>query len=129
MAGQQLELPFGGRGEAPRAERSGEASRAGSGTARSGTDHLMEQVVERGNLQRALKRVQQNQGSPGSDGMTVADLPGHLREHWPTIKAQLLAGTYQPQPVKRQPIPKPGGGVRELGIPCVLDRFVQQAIL
>jgi len=89
----------------------------------------MEAVVERGNAQAALKRVQQNQGSPGSDGMTVADLPGHLREHWPTIKAQLLAGTYQPQPVKRQPIPKPGGGVRELGIPCVLDRFVQQAIL
>ena len=129
MAGQQLELPFGGRGEAPRAERSGEASRAGSGDARSGTDHLMEAVVERGNAQAALKRVQQNQGSPGSDGMTVADLPGHLREHWPTIKAQLLAGTYQPQPVKRRPIPKPGGGVRELGIPCVLDRFVQQAIL
>jgi len=96
MAGQQLELPFGGRGEAPRAERSGEASRAGSGDARSGTDHLMEAVVERGNAQAALKRVQQNQGSPGSDGMTVADLPGHLREHWPTIKAQLLAGTYQP---------------------------------
>jgi retron-type reverse transcriptase len=56
----------------------------------------MEAVVERGNAQAALKRVQQNQGSPGSDGMTVADLPGHLREHWPTIKAQLLAGTYQP---------------------------------
>jgi RNA-directed DNA polymerase len=126
---RQLELPFGGRGEAPTAERSGEASRAASGTARSGTDHLMEAVVERGNVQAALKRVQQNQGSPGGDGMTVAELPGHLRAHWPTIKAQLLAGTYQPQPVKRQPIPKPGGGVRELGIPCVLDRFVQQAIL
>jgi group II intron reverse transcriptase/maturase len=76
-----------------------------------------------------LKRVQQNQGSPGGDGMTVDDLPGHLREHWPTIKAQWLAGTYQPQPVKRQPIPKPGGGGRDLGIPCVRDRFVQQAIL
>jgi RNA-directed DNA polymerase len=89
----------------------------------------MEQVVERGNLQRALKRVQQNQGSPGSDGMTVAELAGHLRGHWPSIKAELLAGTYQPQPVKRQPIPKRGGGVRQLGIPCVLDRFIQQAIL
>jgi group II intron reverse transcriptase/maturase len=89
----------------------------------------MEAVVERGNARAALKRVQQNQGSPGGDGMTVEDLPGHLREHWGTIKAQLLAGTYQPQPVKRQPIPKPGGGVRELGIPCVLDRFIQQAIL
>jgi group II intron reverse transcriptase/maturase len=76
-----------------------------------------------------LKRVQQNQGSPGGDGMTVEELPEYLREHWPTLKVQLLAGTYQPQPVKRQPIPKPGGGVRELGIPCVLDRFLQQAIL
>jgi RNA-directed DNA polymerase len=125
----QLELPLGDKGEAPRAERSGEASRAGNGDARSGTDHLMEQVVERDNLQRALKRVQQNQGSPGGDGMTVDELPEYLREHWLTIKAQLLAGTYQPQPVKRQPIPKPGGGVRDLGIPCVLDRFIQQAIL
>ena len=126
---RQLELPLGGRGEAPTAERSGEASRAASGDARSGTDHLLEAVVERGNAQAALKRVQQNQGSPGGDGMTVEDLPGHLRAHWPTIKAQLLAGTYQPQPVKRQPIPKRDGGVRELGIPCVLDRFIQQAIL
>jgi hypothetical protein len=129
MARQQLELPFGTRGEAPKTERSGEAVGAGSGDGRSGTDHLMERVVERGNVQAALKRVQQNQGSPGGDGMTVDELPGHLRAHWPTLKAQLLAGTYQPQPVKRQPIPKPGGGVRELGIPCVLDRFVQQAIL
>ena len=128
-ARQQLELPFGSRGEAPKAERSGEASRVASGDARSGTDHLMERVVERGNVQAALKRVQQNQGSPGGDGMTVADLPGHLRAHWATIKVQLLAGTYQPQPVKRQPIPKPGGGVRDLGIPCVLDRVLQQAIL
>jgi group II intron reverse transcriptase/maturase len=126
---RQLELPFGDRGEAPTTERSGEAARAASGTARSGTDHLMAQVVERGNLQAALKRVQQNQGSPGGDGMTVEELPGHLGAHWPTLKAQLLAGTYQPQPVKRQPIPKAGGGVRQLGIPCVLDRFIQQAIL
>jgi RNA-directed DNA polymerase len=126
---RQLELPLGERGEAPRAERSGEASRAASGDGRSGTDHLMEGVVERSNAQAALKRVRQNQGSPGGDGMTVDDLPGHLRAHWVTIKAQLLAGTHQPQPVKRQPIPKPGGGVRELGIPCVLDRFIQQAIL
>ncbi|HSB78602.1 MAG TPA: group II intron reverse transcriptase/maturase [Candidatus Methylomirabilis sp.] len=129
MARQQLELPLGGRGEAPRAERSGEASRAAHGDGRAGTDHLMERVVERGNAQAALKRVQRNQGSPGGDGMTVAELSEYLREHWVTIKAQLLAGTYQPQPVKRQPIPKPGGGVRELGIPCVLDRFIQQAIL
>jgi RNA-directed DNA polymerase len=126
---RQLELPLGGRGEAPSVERSGEASRAATGDARSGTDHLLDAGVERGNAQAALKRVQQNQGRPGGDGMTVADLPGHLREHGPTLKAQLLAGTYQPQPVKRQPIPKPGGGVRDLGIPGGLDRFVQQAIL
>ncbi len=126
---RQLELPFGGRGEAPTTERSGEASRAGSGAGCAGTDHLLEEVIERGNLQRALQRVRQNQGSPGGDGMTVDELPEYLREHWPTIKAQLLAGTYRPQSVKRQPIPKPGGGLRELGIPCVLDRFVQQAIL
>ena len=86
---RQLELPLRGRGEAPTAPRSGEASRAASGDGRSETDHLMEAVVERGNAQAALKRVQQNQGSPGSDGITVADLPGYLREHWPTIKDDL----------------------------------------
>jgi group II intron reverse transcriptase/maturase len=86
-------------------------------------------VVERQNLQLALKRVKKNKGSPGIDGMTVDELPDHLREHWPRIREQLLAGTYQPSPVKRQLIPKSGGGVRELGIPTVLDRFIQQAVL
>lgn len=76
-----------------------------------------------------MKRVRQNKGSPGSDGMAVEELPKHLAEHWEDLRAQLLAGTYQPRPVKRQPIPKRGGGVRELGIPCALDRFIQQAIL
>ena len=76
-----------------------------------------------------MKRVRQNQGSPGIDGMTVGELPKHLAENWEALRAQLLDGTYQPKPVKRQPIPKRGGGVRELGIPCVLDRFIQQAIL
>ena len=89
----------------------------------------MEKVVERGNAKRALKRVRQNKGSPGIDGMTVDELPRHLVENWEAIRARLLAGTYQPRPVKRQAIPKSGGGVRELGIPCVLDRFIQQAIL
>ena len=89
----------------------------------------MEAVVERSNARAALKRVRQNKGSPGSDGMTVDELPKHLAEHWEDLRAQLLMGTYQPRPVKRQAIPKRGGGVRELGIPCALDRFIQQAIL
>lgn len=89
----------------------------------------MEAVVERRNLQRAVKRVRQNQGSPGIDGMTGEELPGHLAAHWPARRAHLLAGTYQPQPVKRQAIPKAGGGSRALGIPTAVDRLLQQAIL
>ena len=89
----------------------------------------MERVVERGNVIVALKRVQKNKGSPGIDGMTVEALRGHLRETWPMLREQLLAGTYRPQPVKRQLIPKSDGGERELGIPTALDRFIQQALL
>jgi group II intron reverse transcriptase/maturase len=126
---KQLVLPLDGRGEAPRCQRSGEASTAASGNERPGTDRLMEEVVQRGNAKAALKRVRQNKGSPGVDGMTVDELPEYLVEHWEEIREQLLAGTYQPKPVKRQEIPKSGGGVRELGIPTVLDRFVQQLIL
>jgi RNA-directed DNA polymerase len=127
----QMELPLEGRGEAPRAERGGEVGSAMSGDERSGTDEvlLMEQIVERGNLQRALKRVQQNQGSPGVDGRTVEELPAYLRQHWPALREQLLTGRYQPSVVQRVEIPKPGGGVRMLGIPTVLDRFIQQAVL
>jgi RNA-directed DNA polymerase len=130
---EQMELPLEGRGEAPRGKRSGEATSAADGHARSGLDALgsdvMERVVEGGNLRRALKRVQQNQGSPGVDGLTVEELPAHLRAHWPAIREQLLTGRYQPSVVKRVEIPKPGGGVRALGIPTVLDRFIQQAVL
>ena len=89
----------------------------------------MEEVVERDNLKAALKRVRQNKGSPGTDGMTVDELVVHLRNHWPRIREELLAGTYQPLPVKRQEIPKKAGGVRLLGIPAALDRFIQQALL
>jgi len=85
-------------------------------------------VLECRNLQRALKQVRQNQGAPGIDGMTVDELPAYLRHHWPAIRAQLVAGSYRPQPVRRVVIPKPGGGQRQLGIPTVLDRFIQQAI-
>jgi RNA-directed DNA polymerase len=128
---RQLELPLEDRGEAPNVDGSGEASTAARGAERSGTDDakLMERVVERGNVVAALKRVQKNKGSPGIDGMTVDALRDHLRETWPVLREQLLSGTYRPQPVKRQLIPKSDGGVRELGIPTALDRFIQQALL
>jgi group II intron reverse transcriptase/maturase len=90
---------------------------------------LLERVLSRPNLQAALKRVRQNKGSPGIDGMRVEELPDHLREHWLELREQLLAGRYQPRAVRRHVIPKSGGGVRELGIPTVLDRFIQQALL
>ena len=127
---EQLELALEGRGEAPRSQRSGEAWTTSHGDDLSGGDHrLMEQVVERVNALAALKRVKQNKGSPGVDGMTVDDLTTHLVAHWEAIREQLLAGSYQPQPVKRQEIPKPGGGTRTLGIPTVVDRFIQQCLL
>jgi RNA-directed DNA polymerase len=125
----QVELPLEDRGEAPKAERSGEAPTATNGNGRSGIDRLMERVVERDNVKAALKRVKQNKGSPGVDGMTVDELPQHLVENWEVIRAQLLDGTYQPKPVREVEIPKSGGGVRKLGIPSVLDRFLQQSIL
>jgi len=106
-----------------------EASSAGSGDERPGTTGLMEMACERRNLLAALKRVRQNAGSPGIDGMTVEALSDHLRVHWRRLREELLAGRYQPQPVRRVAIPKPGGGERELGIPTVLDRFIQQALL
>jgi RNA-directed DNA polymerase len=90
---------------------------------------LMEEVCQRSNLEEALRRVRANRGSPGVDGITVNGLVEHLKQHWPAIREQLLQGTYQPQPVKRVEIPKPDGGVRKLGIPTALDRFIQQAVL
>ncbi|MDP1760699.1 MAG: group II intron reverse transcriptase/maturase [Deltaproteobacteria bacterium] len=89
----------------------------------------MEEICQRDNLVRALKRVKANKGSPGIDGMRVEELADYLKEHWPRIREQLLQGAYQPQPVKRVKIPKPGGGERLLGIPTVLDRFIQQAAM
>jgi RNA-directed DNA polymerase len=94
------------------------------------TNRLMEEVCERENLRAALRQVRANKGSPGVDGMTVVGLKDHLKQHWPAIREQLLNGTYEPQPVRRVEIPKlDGGGVRKLGIPSVLDRFIQQAVL
>jgi len=89
----------------------------------------MELVCERQNLQAALKRVRKNKGSPGIDGMTVEELPDYLRAHWSELREHLLSGAYRPSPVKQQLIPKSGGGMRKLGIPTVLDRFIQQALL
>jgi len=88
----------------------------------------MEIILERGNMFKALKRVRENKGAPGVDNMTVNQLLGYLKRHWPKIKEDLLSGTYKPFPVKRKAIPKPDGGVRLLGIPTVLDRLIQQAI-
>jgi RNA-directed DNA polymerase len=94
------------------------------------TNRLMEEICERENLREALRRVRANQGSAGVDGMTVEQITGYLKQHWPAIREQLLSGTYKPQPVRRVEIPKPdGGGVRKLGIPSTLDRFIQQAVL
>lgn len=90
---------------------------------------LMEVICERENMQSALKRVKRNGGAPGVDGMTTEELSEFLKGHWPGIKEQLLEGKYQPHPVRRVEIPKPDGGQRKLGIPCVVDRLIQQAIL
>ena len=128
----QLVLAFAddGRGEAPEVANEGtEPHAAGRGDESPAiNEQWMERVCERENCKRALARVRGNRGSPGVDGMTVEELPGHLREHWPAVREQLLSGTYRPQPVRRVYIPKPGGGRRKLGIPTVLDRFVQQAV-
>ena len=118
-----------GRGEAPKTDRGGTEPSAAKQEPESpaANERIMEVIGNRENLWKALQRVQANKGSPGVDGMTVQQLPDYLREHWPTLREQLLHGTDEPQPVKRVEIPKPGGGVRKLGIPVVLDRFIQQA--
>src|SRR6202165_547289 len=129
----QLMLAFTdeSRSEAPRVSAEGTESLA----AKRGTEslamgeQLMEEVCGRENCKQALARVQANHGSAGVDGMTVHELPEYLKQHWPAIREQLLSGMYVPQPVKRVEIPKPDGGVRKLGIPTVLDRFIQQAVM
>ncbi|WP_455888062.1 group II intron reverse transcriptase/maturase [Pseudomonas rustica] len=91
-------------------------------------DTLMERVLAPANLKRAYQRVVSNKGAPGADGMTVADLAGYVKQYWPTLKARLLAGEYHPQAVRAVGIPKPQGGIRQLGIPSVVDRLIQQAL-
>src|SRR5450755_2078961 len=93
------------------------------------TNRLMEEVCERENLKQALQQVKANRGSAGVDGMTVGGITDYLKQHWPAIREQLLSGTYEPKPVRRVEIPKPDGGVRKLGIPTVLDRLIQQAVM
>src|ERR1700690_2686342 len=93
------------------------------------TSRVMEEVCERENLKEALRRGKANKGSAGVEGMTVGGIEDYLKEHWPAIREQLLNGTYEPKPVRRVEIPKPDGGVRKLGIPTVLDRFIQQAVM
>ena len=117
----QLELDFSSSltGEAREAGREGtESSGAANGTENpASTNRLMEEVCERGNLKEALRQVKVNKGSPGVDGVTVGGITDYLKQHWPTIREQLLSGTYEPKPVRRVEIPKPDGGVRKLGIP------------
>lgn len=129
----QLELAFPaeGRSEAPRAAAEGTESLTAKRMVESSaiTERLMEEVCERENCKQALRRVKANKGSPGVDGMTVHELPAYLKQHWTTLREQLLSGTYTPQPVRRVEIEKPDGGVRKLGIPTVLDRFIQQAVM
>ena len=130
----QLELAFGteARGETLSTSDEGtevRAAQAGPERPAARLGPRMEAVVERDNLKKALAQVRRNKGAPGVDGMTVDDLAAHLKDHWPEIKVQLLAGTYAPHPVRRVEIPKASGGVRALGVPTVLDRFIQQAVL
>lgn len=128
---RQLELPWAGRGETPRCRWSDEARAAVHDTERSGSndEQLLELVVARSNVEAALRRVKKNKGSPGIDGMTVQELPAYLTEHWARLREDLLVGRYRPQPVRRHAIAKKDGGIRELGIPTVFDRLVQQCIL
>jgi RNA-directed DNA polymerase len=118
-------------GEARSASMEGTEARTADIQVESQAAHgpLMEVIVEGDNLRRALARVKRNKGAAGVDGMSLDALAPYLMEHWPAIRAQLLDGTYKPQPVRRVEIPKASGGTRPLGIPTVLDRFIQQAIL
>jgi RNA-directed DNA polymerase len=127
-----LAFPVESRSDAPKVAEKGTETPVAKRQSESlaGTERLMEEVCELENCKQALQRVKANKGSPGVDGMTVDELPEYLKQHGLEIGEQLRNGTYQPQPVRRVEIPKPDGqGVRKLGIPCVLDRFVQQAVL
>src|SRR6201981_1475794 len=129
----QMELDFSSaltgaaRGVAGEETESSVATSGSESPAR--TNRLMEEVCERENLKEALRQVKGNRGSAGVDGVTVNQLTDYLKQHWPAIREKLLRGTYEPKPVRGVEIPKPDGGVRKLGIPTVLDRFIQQAVM
>lgn len=118
---KQRKLPLKYRGETPVGSLGNDAP--------VNNEQLMERVLSRDNLMRALRQVKRNKGAPGIDGMRVHELPRYLKRHWLEIRAALLGGSYKPQPIKRVEIPKPKGGLRPLGIPTLLDRFIQQALL
>jgi RNA-directed DNA polymerase len=129
----QEELAFMSAGEVKPelalAEGTETPTAGGKAESQAENKQLMEVILERENLKRALKRVQRNKGAAGVDGMGVAELKPYLKQHWPRLRAQLLGGNYEPQAVRRVEIPKAGGGQRKLGIPTALDRFIQQAVL
>jgi RNA-directed DNA polymerase len=129
----QMKLDFSSALTGAAREAAGEETESSVATSGSEslakTDRLMEEVCERENLKQALRQVKANKGSAGVDGMTVVALADYLRQHWPALRERLLNGTYEPKPVRRVEIPKPDGGVRKLGIPTVLDRFIQQAVM
>jgi RNA-directed DNA polymerase len=127
----RIKLTLSGRerGEALQAPIQGsEPSVAEDENGEHRTDRMMEEILERENLKAALQAVLKNKGAPGVDGMTVEALTGYLKENYPRVRAQLLEGKYEPQPVRRVEIPKAGGGVRKLGVPTVVDRWLQQAM-
>src|SRR5258708_1405004 len=127
----ELALPMPGRGEA--LHRDVQEIEAVTAIAEreslASTAHLMEAIRAPDNIEAALRAVVRNKGAPGVDGITVKRLPGILKARWSEIEDQLLRGRYQPQPVRRVKIPKPAGGTRNLGIPTVIDRVIQQAVL
>jgi RNA-directed DNA polymerase len=127
----EITLQAGTTGEAPSAGAEGTEARAAKTEieSRAPVAPSMEAIVERANLKKALARVKSNKGASGIDGMTIDELVPYLKEHWPRIRAELLDGSYRPQPVRSVEIPKASGGQRPLGIPTVLDRFIQQAVM
>lgn len=125
----QLTFDYEEAGEAQPERSEGTSAQTAQLGKRTLAQDLIEAVVETQNMRKALKRVKGNKGSPGADGVTIDDLGNYLGEHWKRIRVELLEGRYIPEPVRRVDIPKPDGGMRQLGIPAVIDRLIQQAVL